>query len=188
MRKTQRLISKKSTRWWFLGTVIAMVGITIGAAFAASAVIPHTVTQQTSAFQSSFEDVPAFAPSTAALTAAFAPSGVTSCTPQGTSGTPIAIGSTAVTNYYSGVSSSGTCTAGDFSEAFSITAVAGNAGTWNFQFSITAAGATTPYVFSTVYSTSSSTTAITLTVYLDFGGTFIPSSGIQSINLLVTPT
>lgn len=195
MRKAQRLFTQKSARLWFMGTVIAMVAITIGAAFAASALVPNTVTQKASGFQSNFVDVPAFTVSSASLTAAFAPSGSTTCTTPGTSGTPIPITTTAVTSYYNATVSSGKCSVGNFSEAFSIIAVAGSsatAGSWNFAFSIYSSSSATAnpeytvYTFSTVYSTTSSTAAVALTIYLEFGA-FIPANGVQSVTLLVTP-
>ena len=197
MRKAQRLFTRKSARLWFVGTVIAMVGITIGAAFAASALVPHNISQQTSGFQSNFVDVPAFSSTSATLTAAFAPSASTACTTLGTSSTPIPIATTAVTSYYNATSSSGACTAGTFSEVFSIVAATGNssnAGTWNFAFSISSSSSVaangTPvyvvYTFSTVYSTTASTTAVALTIYLEFGA-FIPANGVQAVTLLVTP-
>ncbi len=195
MRKTHRLASRNPARLWFVATVVAMIGITIGAVFAASALVPHTVSQQTSGFQSKFVDVPAFNSSSAALSAAFAPSGSTSCTTPGTSSAPIAIGTTAIVNYYNGTASTGKCHAGNFSEVFNVTTVAGVAGSWNFTFLINVSSSSsgspaqpvyTVYTFSTVYSTSSSTTKVDLTIYLEFG-TFIPANGIQSINLLVSP-
>ena len=194
MRKAQRVFTQKSARLWFLGTVIAMVGITIGAAFAASALVPHTINQQTSGFQSNFVDVPAFTTSSATLTAGFAPTASTACTPLGTSSSPIPIATTAVTSYYNATSSSGKCKAGNFSEVFSIVAVAGSsstAGNWNFTFSINSSVATnatpvyTVYTFSTVYSTTASTTTVALTIYLEFG-TFIPANGVRGVTLLVT--
>jgi|SRR5579875_263968 len=198
MQKSQRLFTHRSARLWFIGTVIAMVGITIGAVFAASALVPHTVTQTASGFQSQFVDVPAFAVSSAALTPAFAPAGSTSCTVAGTSTTPISIGSVAVTNYYNANDSKGQCNPGNFSEVFSVTTVAGSAstaGTWNFIFSINSSSSNsavspfgpvyTVYTFSTFYSTTSSTAAVTLTIYLEFGA-FIPANGVSYVNLLVT--
>ena len=196
MRKAQRLFTQKSARLWFVGTVIAMVGITIGAAFAASALVPHTINQQTSGFQSNFVDVPAFTASSATLTAAFAPSASTACTVLGTSSSPIPITTTAVTSYYNGNLSSGACEPGNFSEVFSIVAVAGSsstAGTWNFTFSINSSSSVsaqghpvyTDYIFSTFYSTAASTTAVALTIYLEFGA-FIPVNGVQAVTLLVT--
>jgi hypothetical protein len=176
-----------------------MVGITIGAVFAASALVPHTVTQTASGFQSQFVDVPAFNVASAALTAGFAPSASTSCTAATTPNSPTAISTSAVTDYYSGTSSKGQCNPGNFSEIFNITTVLGSAstaGTWNFTFSINSSSANssvspfgpvyTIYTFSTYYSTSSSTAAkLDLTIYLEFGA-FIPANGIFYVNLLVT--
>ena len=198
MRKAQRVFTQKSARLWFLGTVIAMVGITIGAAFAASALVPHTITQKASGFQSNFVDVPAFDISSATLTAGFAPTASTACTPLGTSSSPIPIATTAVTSYYNATTSNpktsnpwASCEPGNFSEVFSIQTVAANAGKWNFTFSINSSVATnatpvyTVYTFSTVYSTTASTTTVALTIYLEFG-TFIPANGVRGVTLLVT--
>ncbi len=203
MRKAQRLFTQKSARLWFVGTVIAMVGITIGAAFAASALVPHTINQQTSGFQSNFVDVPAFTTSSATLTAGFAPAGSTTCTTPVTSTSPIPITTTAVTSYYNASTNEpntnnpwASCEPGNFSEVFSIVAVAGSsstAGTWNFTFSINSSSSVsaqghpvyTDYIFSTFYSTAASTTAVTLTIYLEFGA-FIPVNGVQAVTLLVT--
>ena len=201
MRKAQRVFTQKSARLWFLGTVIAMVGITIGAAFAASALVPHAINQQTSGFQSNFADVPAFTTSSATLTAAFAPATITTCTTPGTSTSPIPITSTPVTSYYNATTNQpithnpwASCEPGNFSEVFSIQTVAANAGKWIFTFSINSSSSVsaqghpvyTDFIFSTFYSTTASTTVVTLTIYLEFGA-FIPVNGVQAVTLLVTP-
>ena len=178
MRKAQRLFTRKSARLWFVGTVIAMVGITIGAAFAASALVPHNISQQTSGFQSNFVDVPAFSSTSATLTAAFAPSASTACTTLGTSSTPIPIATTAVTSYYNATTSNpktsnpwASCEPGNFSEVFSIHTVAAIAGKWNFTFSINSSSTSTTstpvqpvytvFTFSTVYSTTANSAKAT---------------------------
>ncbi len=191
MRKAQRFFTRKSARSWFIVTVIAMVGITIGAAFAASALVPHTLTQTVSGFQTNFVEVPAFTPSTAQLIPTFAtPTGP--CTTPGVPGTAIPITTTAVTSYYNAITSSGSCNQGDFSEAFNIFTAAGTsatAGSWYFNFTLTSspsASVTTVYTLSTVYSTTASTTVVLLTIYLEFGAS-IPAYGIQAVTLVVTP-
>jgi hypothetical protein len=189
MRKTQHLMTRRSARLWFLGTVIAMVAVTVGAAFAASAFAPHQVTQQASAFTSSFVDVTGFKPSTAGLNATILSAGPTTCTTPGTATSPINI-SSSVVSYYNATSATGKCITSAFTENFTIqTAAPGVAGTWAFTFYVNSTSIPTPHSFSftTVYSTSSTpTTALTLTIYLEFGN-WLPAGGVQAISLLVTP-
>jgi hypothetical protein len=106
-----------------------------------------------------------------------------------------------VTSYYNATTSNpktsnpwASCEPGNFSEVFSIQTVAANAGKWNFTFSINSSSSVsahglpvyTDYIFSTFYSTTASTTVVTLTIYLEFGA-FIPVNGVQAVTLLVTP-
>jgi hypothetical protein len=175
----------------YAATVVAILGMTGG--FVLASVVTVTSTNETSTtnqvagansvlISSGTAGSLSVAPGNVPAAVASCSSGTTSIPSAGGVGGPVSA-------YVSSTSGSATCTTGDYAQVYTITTgTTAPAGTYKIQ--VTTEWGVGPTLGENTLTFSLGTTltsAATITLYVDYGGTLAPTGGITSLQIVITP-
>jgi hypothetical protein len=167
-------------RMLYLLTAVAMVGLTSGFVLAAGLTATN-VTQTASLYTVSTSAVAAF-PNTPTVAVGAVPASVSAC-----SSSAASLANGGVADLYLPASTGITCTTGDFAEEFTLSSSAtAAAGTYSFTvYTSYGPGPTSGVANGSVTIATTLSSAGTVNVYVDYGSSSPPASGVSSLSLVV---
>ncbi|HXQ94579.1 MAG TPA: hypothetical protein VN864_05355 [Thermoplasmata archaeon] len=171
----------------YAATVVAILGMTGG--FVLASVVTVTTTNQTSTTNQVNGAASTLISSGTAGSLAVAPGNVPAAVASCTSGSTALSSGGAVSVYVSSTTGSAACASGNYAEVYTIvTGTTAPAGTYQAQVTTQwGSGPTTGDNTLTFTVGTTLTSAATITLYVDYGSAMVPTGGISTLQIVITP-